>query len=191
LAVVIGQQGDLDGKERLLHQVRERAVAAGDRERAMVAFNNLGVVAFERMDGRAARDYYRQALALARDIGSQMSIAFYLVNLANADIFFGPPADARPKLREGLALAQRLGAQPRAITAVKNFAELAFAEGQPDRALALMGLARSHPAWSSDHQRDLDRTLAYWGLDPARIEEGLARGARLDWETTVAALLKA
>jgi tetratricopeptide (TPR) repeat protein len=190
LAVVIGQQGDLDEKERLLHQVRVRALEAGNRERAMVALNNLGVVAYERQLHAAARDYYEQALVLARTIGSQHSIALYLINLANADILFGQPSDARPKLREGLTMAQRLGALPKVVSAVKNFAELASAEGQQGRALALMGLARSHPAWSSDHQRDLDMTLAAWALDPAVVEAGLDKGAELDWETTIQALLK-
>lgn len=190
LAVVIGQQGDLDEKERLLTEVYTRAVSAGNRERAMMALNNLGAVANERMDYATQRGYQQQALALAREIGAQSSIALFLIALSFGDIKLGELAAARTKLREGLALALRLGAFSRVVQAVMNFAELAHAEGQTEQALALFGLARRHPAWSSDDRRDLDLTLAEWALDPAVVEAGLAQGAALDWEATLQELLK-
>jgi hypothetical protein len=71
-----------------------------------------------------------------------------------------------------------------------NFAVLAHAEGQTERALELWGLAQRHPAWSSEHQRGQDFTLARWALDPAVVEAGLAESAALDWDTTIQELLK-
>jgi hypothetical protein len=97
----------------------------------------------------------------------------------------------RAGLREGLVLALRLGALPRVVSAVKNFAYLAHAEGQTGRALALLGLARRHPAWSSDLQRHTLATLARWALDPAVAEAGQAQGAGLDWDATIQELLRA
>jgi len=129
-------------------------------------------------------------LALAREIGAQQNIAVLLINLVDTDIQLGQLTDARAGLREGLALTLRLGALPWVVSAVMYFAILAHAEGQVEQALALWGLARRQPAWSSDHQRELDLTLAHWALDAAAVEAGLAKGAALDWDTTIQELLK-
>jgi tetratricopeptide (TPR) repeat protein len=189
LGLVIGAQGDLDEKERLFTEVHTRAVAAGNRFRAMSALNNLGAVAAERKDYAGARDYYQQSLALAREIGSQSFIALGLINLADTDIKLGQLSAVREGLREGLALAQRLGALPLAGEAVMYFGNLAHAEGQTERALALIGLARNHPAWISDNQREMDAALAEWALDPAVVEAGLNKGSELDWDATIKELL--
>ena len=63
-------------------------------------------------------------------------------------------------------------------------------EGQIERALALLGLARRHPAWRGNNQGAMDMTLAEWNLDPAIVEAGLAKGVELDWETTLQELLR-
>jgi predicted ATPase len=190
LGTVISLQGNLDGEERLYTEVRTRAMAAGNRERAMTALNNLGEVAMERQDYAPARDNFQQALALAREIGAQDMVAVGLLNLADADIKLGELSAARVELHEGLALALRLGAPPFVVVAAMHFANLAYAEGQTERALALWGSARRQPAWRSDHQHELDTTLALWTLDPSLVEAGMAKGAELDWEQTIAELLK-
>jgi adenylate cyclase len=176
--------------ERLFVQVHRQAVATGNRLMVMTALGNLGIVADERKDYAAMRDYYQQGLALAREIGAQLSSALSLINLAYGDIKLGELSAAREELREGLTLALRLGARPIAVAAVTNYAELAYAEGQTERALALFGLARRHPAWNSDNQRGVDATLTQWGLDPVTVEQGLVKGAELDWEKTIEDLVK-
>jgi hypothetical protein len=70
------------------------------------------------------------------------------------------------------------------------FADLAYAEGHVDRALALLGLAQHHPAWNSDAQYEMDAMLVEWGLDPTLIAAGLAQGADLDWETALVELVQ-
>jgi len=181
---------NLPEKEQFFTEVHTRAVAAGNRERAAAALNNLGEVYKERKDYVIARDKYQQALALAREIGVQQDIALYLINLADVDIKLGQLAAAREKLREGLALAQRLGVLPWMVTVVHYSGFLAHAEEQTERALALWGLARRQPMWHLDYQHELDTALAEWALDPAMVEAGLAKGAELDWETTIQELLK-
>jgi tetratricopeptide (TPR) repeat protein len=183
-------QVDLAEAERLYAEVYKRAAAAGNRERAMTALNNLGEVVRERQDYTLARDYFQQALTLAREVGAQDAVAMCLSNLADGDIRLSELPAARAKLCEGLALALRLGALPWVLVAVTNFANLAHAEGRTERALALMGLVRHHPAMKSDDQRTLDMMLAQWALDPAVVEAGMARGAELDWDATIQELLK-
>jgi predicted ATPase len=191
LGLVVGQQGDLDEEERLMREVHTRAMVAGMRDRAQAALINLGVVADQRNDYAAAREFTQQALVLAREIGAQQFIALSLINLADGDIKLGQLAAARASLREGLALALRLGSLAWAVAAVIYFARLAHAEGQTERALALLGLARKHPAWSSDHQRDLDGPwFANWALDPSIAEAGMKEGEALDWAATLRELLK-
>lgn len=190
LGVVAMNKGDFAEAERVLTQVYERAVGVGNRERAMGALNNLGVVAAERGDFALAYDYARRVLVFAREIGAQLDIALGIINLADCNIKLGNLSAARAGLREGLVLALRLSTLMYTIAAVATFAKLAYSEGQTERALALLGLARRHPAWSSDHQRDLDATLAEWGLDPSVIEAGMAKGANLDWDETIEELLE-
>ncbi len=186
----VALQSDLAESERLYTEVHTRAVAAGNRERAMTALNNLSVVADERKEYAAAQEYGYQALALAREIGAQDMVAVGLLNQAEGDIKLGQLAAARVGLREGLALALRLGALPWVVGAVRGFANLAYAEGQTERALALLDLAGKHPAWSSDNQHQLDGTLVEWALDPSVVEAGLQAGEALDWDATVRELLK-
>jgi tetratricopeptide (TPR) repeat protein len=155
----------------------------------MAALNNLGVVAKDRNDYALARDYIQQALVLAREIGMQLGEAAFSINLGDVDIRLGKLSVAGTELREGLALALRLGALPWVLWAVAYFANLAYAEGQRTRALELIGLARLQAAWGSDHQHDLDVELSHWGLDSSMVEAGMAKGAALDWEKTINELL--
>jgi predicted ATPase len=181
---------DAAEEEQLHKQVYSRAVAAGNRRQAMIALGNLGVVAEERKDYLSARDFYQETLRLAYEIGAQDSIARGLINLAGVSIQLGDLPDARLKLQEGLALALRLGALPWVPGAVVSFGQLAYAEGQTERAFALLGLARRHPAWNSDHQRALDVILTESILDRSVAEAGMAKGAELDWDKTIEELLK-
>jgi tetratricopeptide (TPR) repeat protein len=183
----VAQQSDWGEAERLWREVHTRAAAAGNRVLAMAALNNLGVVTD---DAAGQRGYYQQALALAREIGAQSSTALYIINLASADIRLGQLAAARAGLREGLALALRLGTLPSVVLAMLYFGFLAHAEGQTARALALCGLARQHPARSSDFQHYLNVRLAEWALEPSVVEAGMKAGEALDWDETVRELLK-
>lgn len=182
-------QIDVVEAEKYFQEVHTRAASVGNRERAMVALNNLGEVAKERQDYALQRDFQQQALALAREIGAQQSIALFLINLADSDTRLGQLAAAQAELREGLALALRLGTLPWQVTAVMHFANLAYAEGRIERALALRGLAHRQPAWTNQDQRVLDATATEWALDPEVVAMGLAKGAELDWDTTLQELL--
>jgi class 3 adenylate cyclase/tetratricopeptide (TPR) repeat protein len=181
---------DAAEEEQLYKQVYSRAVAVGNRRQAMIALNNLGVVADERQDYLSARDFHQEALRLAYEIGAPDSIALGLINLAEVVIQLGDLHEAHSKLREGLALALRLGVLPSVVAAVMFFGKLAYAEGNTQRALALLGLARIQPAWDNNAQHEMDLTLPEWALDPSVVEAGMAKGAELNWDETIRELLK-
>lgn len=175
--------------QRLLTEVRDRAQEVGNRERVMIALANLGVLEDERANDAAARDYHLQALAIARELGTQYYVAHHLSNLAGSEIALGDLAGAKKHNQEALTLAQRLGTDFVTIQALCNTVEIADAEGDREGALALAGLMRRQPAWSSEDTRWLNTLLHDWALDPDTAEAYLAKGDTLDWTTTIHALL--
>jgi tetratricopeptide (TPR) repeat protein len=190
LATMAKAEGNLAEAEHLLTEVHTHAVAVGNRERAQVALNNLGEVAKERKNYTLARDNYRQALVLAREVGNQLNIALFLINLAEIDIRLMQLESGHARLKEGMALALRIGALAWIVTAVMCFANLAYTEGQIERALMLLGLACHQPACSSDHLRDMNIYLAEWALDSSVVDAEMRKGETLDWEITIKELLK-
>jgi class 3 adenylate cyclase/tetratricopeptide (TPR) repeat protein len=189
LAALAQIRGDLDGVERLLQEMLAGAVVAGNREREAVAIGNLGTVAHECKDYALAQAYYQRSLALSREIGIQDMVATNLLNLAEMYIAQGELPAARAELRDGLTLALRLGYLRLVLGAVIVFGRLAHAEGQHEWALVLLGLASHHSAWSNEHQHEMVKLLAEWGLDPSVVEAGRAKGAELDWDETIRDLL--
>lgn len=189
LGAVVLTMGNLEEAERLWREVHTRGLAVGNRDRAMAALNNLGSVASTRKEYHAAREYISGALEMGRELGAQHMVALGLINLAELDIHLGNLAEARSGLREGLSIALRLGSNTRVLGAVIFFAELAYAEKDVDRSLALWGLARNHPAWHNELQRAMNMAFDSWKLDPAVVDAGLAHGAQLDWDATLRELL--
>jgi len=191
LGVLAGLAGDVAREEGLYRQALTLALSVGNRERAAVILNNLGALADEHGKFLKAMDYYRQAIPMAREIGAQQSLALYLLNLANSQIRTGDLSNAREHLREGLTLAGHLGAGPWMLIGVIFFARLEAAQGNIPRALELLGLAEHHPAHSLDHQRLTEQMLQEWNLDEMDVVKGMARGADLDWQTSLTQLLLA
>jgi tetratricopeptide (TPR) repeat protein len=187
----VALRDDIDEAEQLFKEVQEKALAAGNRERAMAALINLGNTASDRQDFHAARDYTDQAYRLARVLGVQDVIALGALNLAVYDTYLGQFAAAHSEIHEGLALALRIGLPPRVLQAVRFSAYLNHYEGRTERALALLGLAQRQPAWTDDNQHDTEIEISGWGLDPAFVASGLAKGAGLDWDQTIQEVLNA
>lgn len=190
LGVLAQIQGEVEEAERLFQEMHKRAVASGNREREAVALGNLGVVAHDRKEYAVEQAYNQQALALKREIGAQDLIATTLLNMAETNIVLGELPAARAQLRDGLSLALRLGYLRMVLLGIMTFSYLAYAEGQTEWALALLGLARQHPAWGYEHQHGMDTMLAAWALDPSVVEAGLTKGAGLDWDETIRELLE-
>ena len=190
LVTVSAARDELERAEQFLREAYTRAVAVGNRERAMAALTNLGSIADSWGNKAEARECYQQTMTLAHEIGVQYFVALNHLNLATLDIPLGQLDSARQELRQGLTLALRTGSTIWVVTAVQTFADLVYAEGQVDRALALLGLVSHHSAWSSMNQRQLKRTLAGWAMETAIVEASMARGAELDWDKTIEILLQ-
>ncbi len=184
-------QTDLHRAEQLYNEVHTTATAVGNRERAMVALNNLGDIAIETGDFRRALDLYLQALLNALEIGAQASAALYEVNAGYAHMRLHHWEEAVPYVYRGTHRARTVGAWPWAVWGLICFGCLALARGQTDHALRLFGVARVHPAFNVDFVRLIEAALAEWQVDEATARAGMAPGATLNFEEMLSAELAA
>lgn len=189
LGVVMGALGNSSAEEDYYRQAFSLAVSVGNRERAAVALNNLGALADEKGDLAQAQAFYLQAIDMAREIGAQQSLALYFINLGHSETRLGQLDEAAGHLREGLALANHLGAAPWTVTAVLFYARLFYARGDVARAYRLLGLARNHPAFSSDHARLMEQMFADWQVTHVFAEAQIAAAPALNWQTVVMELM--
>jgi class 3 adenylate cyclase/tetratricopeptide (TPR) repeat protein len=189
LGVVSGALGEPAEEERCYQETLSLALALGNRERAAAALNNLGAQAGEQGNWQKARVYYQRALEFSRETGAQQGLALHQVNLGLANIQLGYLAEAGQLLREGTALAWRLGALPVIVSALTYFGILAHAEGYQERALQLIGLARTNPAFDSEAEREIGLYMAEWQLDPALVEAGLQAGTELNLAAVINELI--
>ncbi len=150
---------------------------------------NLGDVAYLRGDFAAAKEYGRLALERLQELGEKGNLVLLLGNLAQADLKLGDATAARHGAREALVMARSLGLRPYFPIAVYLFGQILAETGEIDRALALYGLARAHPALVNQVAIEMDEEIARLGRPAAEVEAGLAAGAALDFETVVQEIL--
>jgi class 3 adenylate cyclase/tetratricopeptide (TPR) repeat protein len=153
------------------------------------ALLNLGHIAYVMGDFAAARSYGQEALERARELGLQLQMVNVLGNLAQADLKLGDTAAARRGARELLVLSRELGYVPAVVVAVFLFGQILDGEGEETRALALYGLARTHPALEHQLRLEIDEEMARLALPQEAIEAGLAAGEKLDFETVIDEIL--
>ena len=156
-------KGDLATARAYYRTCLDLAQATGNMEREATALMNLGALAHRGGDTEAGLAYYRDALAHYRELGRSEQVVMALGNLAEAGIDRGELAGARTDLREGLALAWRLGLLPRTMVLLFVYGRLLAAEGQPEAAAATLRLVLHHPATESQTRPQATTLLEYLG----------------------------
>ncbi len=189
LGVIVGALNQPEQEEQHYQQVLDIALSVGNRERAATALNNLGALAGEQNQWKKAADHFQRALSISRETGAKQGEAMHLVNIGFADIKLGKYQQSRENLRQGAKLAREIGAQPVLVSVMLYYALLTQAEGNLNRALELIGLAKKHPAWDSENEREANWFLGEWNLAPEHIFSHLQKGAALDWDVTLATLI--
>jgi hypothetical protein len=71
--------------------------------------NCLGELASRTADGRQARDYHAQALAIARDLGTPLEEARALEGIGRSHLRDGHADEGTACLEQALAIYQRIG----------------------------------------------------------------------------------
>ncbi len=179
----------MDEAEQIYIEGLKLARQTGNREREMTILNNMGEIIKNRGNLAQATENYRQALALARELGAKSSSTVYLLNMGDASIKLGDVEAGRNHLREALSIATGMGAMPWVLGGIVYFGWLAHAEGDDDRMLQLVGLALNHPAKFNDLEQEVNNRLPGYNLPEKTVKAGMAKGAKLDFETTVRDLI--
>ena len=189
LGLIAGARGELDNEQAYYEHCLSLSRRIGDLYREAIALANLGVIAILRESYREAIGYLDGSLDVFNDLGRQESVALNLGNLAHVYQKLGDFDTARRHTREMLRLARQLGAMPRVLDGLINWAEIDIVAGDNGRGLALIGLVRHHPALEYQMAQEVERIVASAGLDAAATETALAAGAGLSLEAVIDEIL--
>ncbi len=161
----------------------------GKRIAIGVALGNIGLVHYQAGDYVSCKKYQAQALEVARAIGNKSQVAFALSVLGGAAVMLGEFGTARAHLDESLHIFWSIGETPFLLGTLPDYARLFGRTDNPEQALELLGLVRSHPAALSESRQAAEKVLAELrtlsALSEAEIEAALKRGAAMDLEETV------
>ncbi len=120
LGEVLGLKGDFEAAQAALDPAIATARATNNRAALARALAHAGRVALWRDDPRA-REYFEEALPLAREIGDEPNLIFMLRQMGN--ILQADPKKAEPLILESLERARRsgdLGAEAAALNSLGN-----------------------------------------------------------------------
>ncbi|MBP7691998.1 MAG: tetratricopeptide repeat protein [Anaerolineales bacterium] len=170
----------------------------GDRWAVGQILNNLGLVLRYQGDYAEARAQLEESVAVRRALGDKWGIANALSSLTNLLIHLGQFDGVRGMLEESLRLNLELGDRTAIAYCLEDFASLAAAHQQPERALRLAGAAAALRAaiggpLPTGEQTLLDHTLepARAGLSPETAAAYWQAGLALSLETATAEALGA
>jgi uncharacterized protein HemY len=114
--------------------------SSGSTQEQALALNHLAAaVRWGSADSTAAARLYRESLALARQAGDRLLVAAALMPLGTLALDRGALAEARQLLRDGLQGYIEAGVETALPLALEQFAALAAACDQANRALRLAG----------------------------------------------------
>ena len=138
----------------------------------------LGTLALDQQDYEQAEEYFRQALEIWTDIGSEPEIATLLCRIAHASLTSG--SNDSPRIREQFGQALRLAHRHQsgmvAITAMVGLEALKIREGDPGGAGPLLLFASQHPATPHEVKVWVDAMIQKIGTGPD------TRASTLSWQ---------
>ena len=138
-----------------------------------------------------ARRSYEESLAINEALASRFIVGILHGNLAFVACGERRLDEARRHVTAALREYATSGSFTVALPAVVGLAEIAQAEGDDGRALALLGLVLGHPGNRQDHRLECERVLApiRQRRTPAAVEAGLAAGGALALDTLTGEIL--
>lgn len=156
-------RGELDTARSYYQTCLDLARSTGNLEREATALMNLGALDHRQGDPAGGMTHYRSALAHYRELGRSEQVVMALGNLAEAGVERGDCPVARRDLREGMALAWRLGLLPRATVMLFVYGRYLDAMSERAKAAAVLRLVLAHPATESQTRPQIESLLRQWG----------------------------
>jgi predicted ATPase/DNA-binding winged helix-turn-helix (wHTH) protein len=175
LANLLKVRGDYTRARAVLREAAQIFSELGDRSGATWSLSQQGDIASEQGELAAAGDLYQKALTAFRQTGDGWGIARSLTDLGRVACDQGDHVAAHAAYREGLEIFTSLGHKRGIARALEGFACSAWAQGNPERALAIAASAahlrqligapmpplehlkldqRLQPAWKSLNDRE-------------------------------------
>lgn len=147
LALGVDEPAAYDEAEQLVEESLQISQIHEDRSARALAFDVLGMIAQSRGGERVAEaiGWFRQSLALYREIGDRWSLARVLNLLGMALVQLDHHEEAAASFYEALTTALALETLPQALEALAGLAALALRAGAQEQALLLALSVETHP----------------------------------------------
>ncbi len=177
LAIAARNLGEYEKARTLNEQALELRYHLGDVRAIAVSLNNLGQLLTDIGEYETAQSQLKVAVDLQRDIGDRFEIANILHNLANVTRDQGDYTASASLYDESLATLWELGERWLLAYVLEDMGGLAALEGQPERALRLVGTAAALREEIGSSLSPAEQELLGKMLDPARQTLGVAAAA--------------
>lgn len=167
------------------------AERAGNGASVALALNSLGEMARYRGDWGEAERYYKQALRLARELGSEFRTALAFHNLGYVALNGGETERAARLFADGLSLYKGRRYDKGIAECLTGLGKVEASEGRPERAARLCGAAgaileRLGTRLDTLDRADYERTLATLSSQlGGRLETLLDEGREMSMEKAV------
>jgi class 3 adenylate cyclase/tetratricopeptide (TPR) repeat protein len=189
LGIIAGLRKDFDASLRYFGLCLVLAQQTGNRYQEAVVESNIGATKQYAMDFRGAIVHYLASLEAGEEMGMLDRMAINAHNLADVYVNLGELAESHRYALLAIRLARQVGAIPVVLATLVPLADVMVGRGDIDRALALLGLAQHHPSTPKQKQIGIDDVLQSITMARVEMEDKLAAGAKLDFETVVQEIL--
>lgn len=191
LAAILARRGQLADAQLSFEAALERFTGNNGWGVAH-ALTGLGTLARARNDNAAARDHFRNALELFRQLGARTEIARCLAGIGWVSLASGDVPAATASLAESLELSMATGQRLGVARGLEAFAALAVVQGADTIAVRLEGASTVlreavGPVRSAAAQARLERLIAsaHQRLGQSATESLVADGRRLSMHEAV------
>ncbi|MFQ5923805.1 MAG: tetratricopeptide repeat protein [Anaerolineales bacterium] len=190
-------EGDYAEATRIAELNLELYEEIGDVSGSTTPFIVMGHVALARGEYEEAREHYLRCLEISEEIGFNYSIQTSSKYLGKVALSIGNVEEAEIYLLQSLKITSGIGFIRDIVNLLYEFARLRVAQGNPERAVELLGLVVEHPAshqtrWLEGRIRDSAKDLLVKledDLPKETYKAALELGHAMELDTVVTALL--
>jgi adenylate cyclase len=193
LGILARIQAQYDQARRLNEEALSLRKEVGDKWAIAVSLNNLGNVATNQGWFEEARRLHEEGLALRREVGDMWVVANSLNNLGNLARDQGDIPEAADRYRESLKIVSEYNDRWAMAYLLEDMGCLACLQGQPERALRLVGAAEALRQAIGSPRTDAEQHKLDSLLENARVTLGepaasqrLEEGRKLNYEQAAA-----